>query len=302
MADDEARALIERVVRHVERGAAGEIGLRRGLVQAADGAWDFAVAVSLDGHIEHTGLPLDLRPKLAGKLRAKIKPAGDLLAFVTGDLAILEAYEEDEILWWRVRPLRRVADLRCPPTLRIDLVIESDGAPLGNFILPDAEGLSPETMAFLPDPDAPDRLILAARGSHTTRFPYITIAVPHECEVRFEVVSGSVQSVGHTRHFDLELYRLEGELRLERDGQTFRWRTGAERDTLAALEIEGAIEPDVRDLARRQPLRLSVREGSYRRQVKAGEVRWRPVRGGPWRSWPGRPPGRRELSSSCATA
>ena len=52
--DDDARALIERVVRRAERGAAGEIGLRRGLVQAADGAWDFTVAVSLDGHIEHT--------------------------------------------------------------------------------------------------------------------------------------------------------------------------------------------------------------------------------------------------------
>lgn len=286
MADDDARALIERVVRRAERGSAGEIGLRRSLAQAADGFWDFTVALALDGHIEHARLPPDLGPKLAGKFRAKIKPAGGLLAFVTGDLAILEAYEEDDVRWWRARPLRRVTDLRCPPALRIDLMVESDGAPLGNFILPDAEGLSPEPMAFLPDPEAPDRLTLVARGSHMTRLPFQTIATPRGCESRFEVLTGSVQSLGAIRDFDLELYRVEGELRLQRDGQAFRWRTGAEHETLAELEIGGATEPDVRGLAWRQPLRLSVREGTSRRQVRSGEVRWRPVRGGPWRSWP----------------
>jgi hypothetical protein len=33
-------------------------------------------------------------------------------------------------------------------------------------------------MAFLPDPDAPDRLILVGRGSHTTRLPHLMVAVP----------------------------------------------------------------------------------------------------------------------------
>jgi hypothetical protein len=148
MGDEDARALIERVVRRAERGAVGDIGVRRGLVQAADGCWDFTISLSLEGHIEHARLPHDLGTKLAGKLRARVRPAGDLLALVSGDLAIMEAYEEDDIPWWRIRPLRRVADQKCPPELRVDLAIESDGAPLGNFILPDAEGLTPDPMAF----------------------------------------------------------------------------------------------------------------------------------------------------------
>jgi hypothetical protein len=41
----------------------------------------------------------------------------------------------------------------------------------------------------------------------------------------------------------------------------------------AVLEIEGAAEPDVRGYAWKQLLRLSVREGSYRWQVRAGEVK-----------------------------
>ena len=226
------------------------------------------------------------RSWLAGKLRARVRPAGDLLAFVSGDLAIMEAYDEDEIPWWRVRPLRRVTNQPCPPELRVDLAIESDGAPLGNFILPDAEGLTPEPMAFASSADAADRLTLVARGSHTTRLPHLVIGVPQQCAPMFNIISGSIQPLGYARGLDLELYRLEGELRLDRDGQTFRWRTGAERETLAALEIDGATEPAVRGLAWKQPLRLSVREGTYRRQVRNNEVRWRSVRGGPWRSWP----------------
>ena len=286
MGDEDARALIERVVRRAERGAIGDIGLQRRLVQAADGFWDFTIALSLDGHIEHTRLPHDLGTKLAGKLRARVRPAGDLLAFVSGDLAIMEAYDEDKIPWWRVRPLRRVTNQPCPPELRVDLAIESDGAPLGNFILPDAEGLTLEPMAFVSSADAADGLTLVARGSHTTRLPHLVIGVPQQCAPTFNVVCGSVHPLGRARALDLELYRLEGELRLNRDGQTFRWRTGAERETLAALEIDGATEPAVRGLVWKQPLRLSVREGTYRRQVRNNEVRWRPVRGGPWRSWP----------------
>jgi hypothetical protein len=286
MGDEDARALIERVVRRAERGALGDIGLQRGIVLGADGYWDFTITLSLDGHIEHTRLPHDLGPKLSGKLRARVRPAGDLLEFVSGDLAIMEAYEEDETPWWRVRPLRRVTDQPCPPELRVELAIESDGTPLGNFVLPDAEGLTPEPMAFAPSTDAADRLTLVARGSHTTRSPYLVIGVPPQCAPRFNVVTGSVQALGRTRRFDLELYRAEGELRLDMDGQIFRWQTGDERETLAALEIEGAAEPDVRGYAWKQPLRLSVREGSYRRQVRAGEVRWRSARGGLWRSWP----------------
>jgi hypothetical protein len=198
----------------------------------------------------------------------------------------MEAYEEDETPCWRVRPLRPIMNQPCTPELRVDLAVESDGDPLGNFNLLDAEGLTPEPMAFVPSSEAADRLILAARGSHTTRLPYLVIAVPQQCAPMFEVVSGSVQSMGRARGLDLDLYRLGGEVRLDRDGQTFGWRTGAERETLAALEIDGRTEPAVRGLAWKQPLRLSVREGSYRRQVRHSEVQWRPVRGGPWRSWP----------------
>jgi hypothetical protein len=286
MGDEDARALIERVVRRAERGAIADIGLQRGLIQAADGDWDFTISLSLDGHIEHARLPHDLGTKLAGKFRARVRPAGDLLALVSGDLAIMEAYEEDETPWWRVRPLRRITHQPCPPDLRIELAVESDGTPLGNFVLPDAEGLTPEPMAFAPSPDAADRLTLVARGSRTTRSPFLVIGVPQQSAQMFNVVSGSVQALGRTRHFGLELYRAEGELRLDLDGQNFRWRTGEERETLAALEIEGAAESDVRGYAWKHPLRLSVREGSYRRQVRNGEVRWRPARGGPWRSWP----------------
>jgi hypothetical protein len=277
MGDEDARSLIERVVRRAERGALGDIGLQRGLVRGADGYWDFTISLSLDGHIEHPRLPHDLGSKLAGKLRARVRPAGEFLALVSGDLAIMEAYEDDETPWWRVRPLRRVTDQPCPPDLRVELAIESDRTPLGNFALPDAEGLTPEPMTFAPSSDAADRLTLVARGSHTTRSPYLIIGVPQQCDPMFNVVSGSVQPLGRTRRFDLELYRLEGELRLDLDGQTYRWQTGDERETLAALEIEGAAEPDVRGYAWKQPLRLSVREGSYRRQVRTGEVRWRPA-------------------------
>ena len=295
MGDEDARALIERVVRRAERGTLGDIGLQRGLVQRADGVWDFTISLSLDGHIRTRSASARPGPKLAGKFRARVRPAGDLLALVSGDLAIMEAYKEDETPWWRIRPLRRITHQPCPPDLRVELAVESDGTPLGNFVLPDAEGLTPEPMAFAPSPDAADHLTLVARGSHTTRSPFLVIGVPQQSAQMFNVVSGSVQALGHSRQFDLELYRAEGELRLDLDGQNFRWRTGEERETLATLEIEGAVEPDVRAYAWKQPLRLSVREGSYRRQVRAGEVRWRPTRGGPWRSWPENPPGRCDI-------
>lgn len=286
MRDEDARTLIEHVVRRAERSAIGDIGLRRGLARGSDGQWDFTISLSLDGHIEHSRLAHDLGLKLSGKLRARIKPAGSLLAFVTGDLAIMEAYEEDETPWWRLRPLRRVVDQPFPPEHRIDLAIESDGSPLGTFVLQDAEALTAEPMAFVPQPDATDRLTLIARGSHTTRSPYLVVGAPHQCAPMFNVVSGSVQTLGRTRKFDLELYGVEGELRLDIDGQTFRWRSGEERETLAKLEIDGATESGVRGFAWKQPLRLFAREGTFRRPVKNGEVRWRPARGGPWRSWP----------------
>jgi hypothetical protein len=286
MGDEDARSLIEGVVRHAERGAAGDIGVERGLQRGTDGVWDFTIEIPLDGLIEHTRLPQDLSSRLMGKLRARIRPAGDLLALFSGDLGIMESYEEDEVLWWRIRPLRRVVNLRCPPGLRVDLAVEADGAPLGNFILSDAQGLTPEPLAFLLNPDDPNRLALAARGSYITRLPQLIIAAPHECRPLFNLTGGSILPIGRTREFDLELYRLEGELRLELDGQTYRWRTGSERETLAVLELDGTTEPDVRGLAWKQPLRLYVREGSSRRQARAGEVKWRPARGGRWRTWP----------------
>lgn len=286
MGDEDARALIERVVRRAERGALGGIGIQRGLVSRLDGQWNFTISLSLDGQIEQSGLPHDISSKLLGKLRAKIKPAGDLLSIIHGDLAIMEAYEEDDISWWRVRPLRRVATLPCSPELRVDLTVEADGAPLGNFVLPDADPLTSEPLAFIPDADDAARLILVARGSHTTRASYLVVAVPRQGAEKFSVVRGSMQPLGAACELNLELYRVEGELRLEMDGQTFRWRSGEERETLAALEIEGTSEPSARSFAWRQPLRLFVREGSYRRLVRHGEVRWRPARGGPWRSWP----------------
>jgi hypothetical protein len=108
MEDEDARALIERVVRRTEHGGVGEIGLRRGLVRRTEGDWDFTVSLALNGQVEHARLPHDLGTRLAGKLRARVRPAGDLLALVSGDLAIMEAYEEDEAHWWRLRPLRYV--------------------------------------------------------------------------------------------------------------------------------------------------------------------------------------------------
>jgi hypothetical protein len=142
MGDDDARALIERVVRRADKDALGGICLLRSLVRARDGLWDFTVSLMFDGHLEHRHLPQELGAKLSGHLRARLKPAGHLLAIVSGDLAILESYEEDDVAWWRVRALRRVKDVPCPPALRIDLVVESDGTPIGNFILPDAEMLT----------------------------------------------------------------------------------------------------------------------------------------------------------------
>lgn len=114
MDDDDARTLIERVVRRADRGAVAEIGIERGLVRRADGDWDFTISISLDGHIEHTRLPHDISTRLMGKLRARVRPAGDLLGIISADLAILETYEEDETRWWRVRPLRSVKDLPAP--------------------------------------------------------------------------------------------------------------------------------------------------------------------------------------------
>lgn len=286
MGDADARSLIERVVRRAEHGAASNIGVERGLLRGADDIWDLTIEISLDGLIEHTRLPQDLSSRLTGKLRARIRPAGDLLALLSGDLGIMEFYEEDEVLWWRVRPLRRVADLRSPPELRVDLAVEADGAPVGNLVFPGAEGLTAEPLAFLPNPDDPDRLALAARGSHVTRLSQLIVATPRECRPLFNVTDGSIQPIGHTREFNLELYRLEGELRFERDGQAYRWRTGAERETLAVLELDGTTEPDVRGLAWKQSPRLYVREGSFRRRARAGEVKWRPARGGRWRTWP----------------
>jgi hypothetical protein len=90
MGEDDARALIERVVREADRGAVAELEIRRGLMRRSDGDWDFTATVSLDGNIEHSRLPLNLGASLTGKLRARIRPAGGLLALVSGDLAVME--------------------------------------------------------------------------------------------------------------------------------------------------------------------------------------------------------------------
>jgi hypothetical protein len=296
MADDDARTLIERVVRRIERGASANLAVRRGLVQAADGFWDFTVELALEGAIEHSQLPRDLGSQLAGKLRARIRPAGDLLAYLTGDLAILQAYEEDDISWWHARLLRRLDDLRCPPETRIELAVESHGAPLGNLHLPEADGLSREPMAFMPDQRAPGRLLLAARGSHTTRLPDVTVAIPRACSSGLKSVAGSAQCLGYTRDLDLALYRVDGELELAFDGQLFRWRTGAERETMAALEIGGRAEPGIRRPAWSHDLELWVRQGSSRRRVKPGDLQWRPARGGPWRFWAAASPPRGDVT------
>jgi hypothetical protein len=145
MSDHDARTLIERVVRRAEKNTLGGIALQRGLVRGNDGLWDFTISLKLDGHIEHRHLPQHLGANLAERLRARIKPMGHLLAIVAGDLAILESYEEDEVAWWRVRALQRVTDAVCSPALRIDLAVESDGAPLGHLVLPDAEPLVDRT-------------------------------------------------------------------------------------------------------------------------------------------------------------
>jgi len=266
MEDEDARSLIEGVVRRAEHRAAGDIGVERGLLRGSDGLWDFTIKISLNGFIEHSRLPQDIASRLTGKLRARIRPAGDLLGLLSAELGIMEAYEEDEIRWWRLRPLRRLVDLRCPPALRVDLAVEADGAPLGNFLLPEAEELTPEPLAFLPNPGDPDRLALAARGSHTTRLPQLIVAAPPECRPLFNCTSGSLEPIGHTRAFSLELYRLEGELRFERDGQTYRWRTGAERESLAVLAVDGTTEPDVRGLAWKHSPRVYVQEGSSKRE------------------------------------
>ncbi len=286
MGAEDARSLIERVVRRAGHGAAGDIGVKRGLLRGADGAWGFTITLLLDGLIEHNRLPQDLSARLAGKLRARIRPAGELLGLLSDDLGVMESYEEDEVLWWRIRPLRRAVDLPCSPALRVDLAVEADGTPLGNLMLPNAEGVSLEPLAFMSDADNPNRLTLAARGSHTTRLPQLIVAVPRDCTPLLRSSGGSIESIGYTRELDLELYRVEGELRFERDEHTYRWRTGAERETLAVLDLDGTTEPDARRLTLKQPLRLYVREGSSRRQARAGEVKWRPTRGGRWRGWP----------------
>jgi hypothetical protein len=221
-----------------------------------------------------------------GKLRARVRPAGDLLELISGDLAIMETYEEEEMRWWRVRPLRFVTDVPCAAGLRVDLSVEADGAPLGNLILPNAEGLTSGPMTFVLKSDATDRLSLVARGSHTTRSANLVIGVPQDFARALNVVSGSIETLARTRELDLQLCLIEGETRLDIDGQIFRWRTGAERESFVAIEMDGATEPGVRGLAWKHPLKVSVREASYRRAVRSGEVRWRPVRGGPWRSWP----------------
>lgn len=135
-------------------------------------------------------------------------------------------------------------------------------------------------------PDATDRLVLIARGGHTTRSAALVIGVPEESASALKVVSRSIESLGRTRELGLQLCRIEGEARLYIDGQIFRWRTGAERESLAGIEIDSVTEPCVRGLAWKHPPRVFVREGGYRRAARQGEIRWRPTRGGPWRSWP----------------
>jgi hypothetical protein len=286
MSDHDARTLIERVVRRAEKNTLGGITLQRGLVRGNDGLWDFTVSLKLDGRVEHRHLPQDLGTNLAGRFRARIKPTGDLLAIVAGDLAILESYEEDEVAWWRVRALRRITDAVCSPALRIDLAVESDGAALGHLVLPDAQPLNAEPMAFVPRADRDRQLDLVARGSHVTRAPYLVIAIPRESTPHLTVAVGSVEELGAVRDLDLQLFRIEGETRLTADSETYRWRSGEVQEVPITLEIEGAVEPDVRGFAWRPPLQLFMREGSFRHPIKEGDVRWRPAHGGAWRSWP----------------
>jgi hypothetical protein len=89
--DDDARLLIERVVRHPEREAAGDITVERLLLRRADGLWDVAIDIALDGMIEHSRLPQDLGSRLAGKFRARIRPVGDLLALLSFALGLMES-------------------------------------------------------------------------------------------------------------------------------------------------------------------------------------------------------------------
>lgn len=286
MADDDARSLIERIVARAERGAFSELGARRGLVRRSDGDWDFTITLVLNGNVEHTQLPSSLSGSLEGKLRARIRPTGNFLALESGDLALLETYQEDDVRWWRVQPLRPIRDEPYDPLLRVELSVYADGSPLDDLRLPGAEGLTSEPLAFAIDPNRPDRLSVAALGSHMTRASGLIIGLPLSHANLLEVTSGSIRSYGHTRSLDLQLFQLEGEARLTADGQVFRWQSGAERDMLATIELDGSMERAVRGHAWRVISEILVREGSYRRPVKTGEIRWRPRQGGAWRSFP----------------
>jgi hypothetical protein len=57
MADDDARSLIERIVGRAERGAFGELEVRRGLVRRSDGDWDFTITLALNGNVELLSSP-----------------------------------------------------------------------------------------------------------------------------------------------------------------------------------------------------------------------------------------------------
>lgn len=281
---DAARTLIDGLMKvELIRGGTGRVGVDRWLALVG-GTWIPRIGLNLSGELRQTQLK-----GLSGEWnRLRMFAAGQMAAFVKGELAIVEPDAEEH---WLARPSKASALLPLTLTIPAEVELRGGGERIGPVMLlgNGTPVLSPLLVLQPSDDDAnfePKTLRIVGSGSGGYVADPLYVLAPHSWSVTPDAEASSAERRELSAD-GRQLWKVRGTVTvLTAEADIYLIRSGQDRDKKDRLILVGdrlpmADGPDGQEVFLGSPT-FFLKEDHRERSSRHGDIWWRPVGSRVW--------------------
>jgi hypothetical protein len=244
--DSAARMLVEGLVRASACKPVMPVSCCRVLKRSQNEGWSFGLRMEIEGRIDDSDLPPNVRARLESFSRARILPAGALERAGLPPIGVASRISDAEYNGWEVESLLG----RAPTTVNefpinedARLIFSIGGGTGVEFVPRGGARISSDILVFRSDVSAsddsiPSTLVLVGTGSMKDSESRLFLAVPQIAVL--ETGEGSeLVEFGAVR--DRRLIAIKGSVTILIDGDRYVVRSGADQSDSVRLEAVGQL-------------------------------------------------------------
>lgn len=280
--EQDVRILVDDMIR-VQRPDSRGLNVVRHLRPAGEGTWTAHAEISLQGSLDHRGLPDQLRTVAEQYGRLRLRPGG-ALADRPKVIAALERVTDDNSDVWEVRPLVQGCDLPLGLDEEFRLQALASEGVVAEFTAPAGDPCNGPAIVMEPVGElefgATGELLVLGSSPMRSRAEWLVLAIDEFGERALQI-EGTRRDLGSLTDGRL-LVAFTGTAEMDIGGERLRWRAGDDKREAARLYLTGDVLWHVKQRVFRGCPSVWLDDGETAMQVAPREIIWRPIGSHVW--------------------